>query len=277
MPHLMIVVPCFNEAVRISIPSFQKFAQSHPQVQFIMVNDGSSDATLNVLQRLKAEFPANFQILDLKRNVGKGEAVRQGCCLALEQDPLYLGYWDADLAAPLEATEQFLDIFNRFPEIQIVIGSRLSLLGHDIDRNSWRNHLGRIFAWCAATILGVSIFDTQAGHKMFRVSDKLRKIFQIPFKSRWIFDVELLARWIGTRNRVCRLQANHSIYEFPLEIWRDVAGTKLKSTDFIRAFAELIMIGLSFARDGSAPKSVRHGQILPGGRLVHPTPAPHEL
>lgn len=243
MAHTIIVVPCFNEELRLSVDSFSSFVTAHADVQFLMVNDGSQDGTLRVLRKLNSEYPGRIQILNLQQNMGKAEAVRRGCCAALEQQPEYIGYWDADLAASLQAIMQFRDVLDRCPEIQLVIGARIPLLGHAVARGLVRHCMGRLFARCAALILGLSIYDTQAGHKVFRVSDRLRQAFASPFHARWIFDVELLARWIGRRERTCLQQAQRTIYEFPLEAWRDVAGSKLKSSDFVRAFFELSTIG----------------------------------
>ncbi len=247
MSPTIIVVPCFNEELRLPVESFRRFIALHPEVRFLMVNDGSQDQTLQVLKWLKTIAPENFLILHLPVNQGKAEAVRQGCRAAFELDPEYVGYWDADLAAPLEAVPQYLEILERRPDIDLVIGSRLPLLGHTVERGLIRYCLGRLFAWSAAAVLGLRIYDTQCGHKLFRNSPKLRQVFASTFHARWIFDVELFARWIGRRNKACLQQAQGSIYELPLESWHDVAGSKLKPFDFFRAFFELANIAWVYA------------------------------
>lgn len=248
MSPTIIVVPCFNEELRLPVESFRQFVAKYPEVCFLMVNDGSRDQTLALLKWLKTIAPDNFLILNLPVNQGKAEAVRQGCCAAFEFDPEYVGYWDADLAAPLEALPQYSEILERRPEIDLVIGSRLPLLGHTVERGLIRYSLGRLFAWSAAAVLGLRIYDTQCGHKLFRNSAKLRQVFATKFHARWIFDVELFARWIGCRTQSCLHQARSSIYELPLEAWHDVAGSKLKSFDFLRAFFELANIARVYAQ-----------------------------
>jgi hypothetical protein len=67
-----------------------------------------------------------------------------------------------------------------------------------------------------------------------------------------VFDVEILARWIGRRNRESLDRARESLYELPLEMWHDVPGSKLKPSDFVRAFWEL----LGIAKDYLMPQSI---------------------
>lgn len=246
MSRTIIVVPCYNEELRLPVASFRHFVEQYPEVQFLMVNDGSQDQTLSVLRWLRATAPQNFLILNLRCNAGKAEAVRQGCRAAFELEPEYVGYWDADLAAPLEALPQYWGLLNRRPEIDLVIGSRMPLLGHAVERHVWRYCLGRVFAWSAAAVLGLRIYDTQCGHKLFRNSAKLRQIFATRFHARWIFDVELFARWIGCRSTAHLKSARNSIYELPLDEWRDVAGSKLKSGDMVKAFFELARIAWNY-------------------------------
>lgn len=246
MSRTIIIVPCFNEAARLRTDRFLAFVRSNPSVSLLMVNDGSVDATRAVLQRMSAEAPQNIQLLELPCNVGKAEAVRRGCCLALKENPEFIGYWDADLAAPLEASVRFREVFERNPEVHVVIGARIPLLGHRVERSRWRYWSGRLFAWCAASLLGLPIYDTQAGHKLFRVTDRLRGIVSAQFHSKWIFDVELLARWIGRRDQASLDRARNSIYEFPLESWVDVPGSKLKAMDCVRAFLDLAVIGWDY-------------------------------
>lgn len=246
LPQTIIVVPCYNEEFRLPVQAFRDFVVKTEGTRFCLVNDGSQDATLTLLYRLKTEFPGRFMVLNLPQNLGKAEAVRQGMCAAFEDNPDYVGYWDADLAAPLDAISQFRAVLDKRAELHMVIGTRLPLLGHSVGRGLLRYCLGRLFAWSAASVLGLRIYDTQCGHKLFRVDEKLREIFQTPFHARWIFDVELFARWIGHRNRECLKQAQTSIYELPLDSWQDVAGSKLKPFDFLRAFFELANIGWGY-------------------------------
>ncbi|HKR26318.1 MAG TPA: hypothetical protein VJS11_02650, partial [Acidobacteriaceae bacterium] len=58
---------------------------------------------------------------------------------------------------------------------------------------------------------------------------------------RWIFDVEILARFLGLHKGDCAAFAT-KVYEYPLPVWTDVAGSKVSPADFLRAFAELAFI-----------------------------------
>jgi len=235
-----IVVPCFNEAQRLDVGSFVKFVDGTKGIHFLMVNDGSHDETLEVLATLRSLRPARFDIQDLETNRGKAEAVRRGMLRALSARPAYFGYWDADLATPLEAICDFLRVLQRHGGIDAVLGSRIPLLGRDIQRQPLRRILGRMFARTASYVLGLSLHDTQCGAKLFRVTHETAALFSSRFHARWIFDVEILARFTRMR-RGARTLAN-SVYELPLDRWRDVPGSKLRPRDFVVAVAEMAQI-----------------------------------
>ena len=101
-----------------------------------------------------------------------------------------------DLATPLDAIMQVLTIFAQRPEIDMVFGRRLRLLGHNIQRRPVRHCLGRLFAKVVSVLLLVPICDTHCGAKIFRVTPKARYLSSETFHSRWVFDVEILARYI---------------------------------------------------------------------------------
>ena len=234
--RVTVVVPCYNEEHRLPVDAFRNFAVDGSQVDFLFVNDGSTDGTLQRLDKLRAEDPSRFAVLNLERNSGKAEAVRRGTLAAIDRSPAVVGFWDADLATPLTEIPAFLDVFEHRPEIEMVFGARVRLLGRKISRHASRHYVGRVGATLIAQTLGLAVYDTQCGAKLFRVNDTLRDIFSTPFLSRWIFDVEIIARLVSRRGRDAAAQA---IYELPIREWHDVHGSKVKPRDFLRALMDL--------------------------------------
>jgi dolichyl-phosphate beta-glucosyltransferase len=234
--RIAVVVPCYNEEKRLDVEAFRAFALPGHDLRFLFVNDGSRDGTLRVLQQLRDSDPARFDLLDLPRNSGKAEAVRQGILKAAETRPDFLGFWDADLATPLAELSSFTDVFAARPEIDLIFAARVRLLGRDISRRASRHYIGRVGATLISQTLGMAIYDTQCGAKLFRMSDALPRVFSTRFLSKWIFDVEIIARYIQLwgRDRVA-----HALYELPLTRWRDVRGSKVGPFDFVKALRDL--------------------------------------
>jgi len=118
-----------------------------------------------------------------------------------------------------------------------------------------RRLLGRVFARCASLVLGVRVFDTQCGAKLFRVTPRLVELFARPFLARWIFDVEILARMKLARRAAGLPPVGETMYEFPLDSWRDVAGSSVKSSDFAKAVLEMARIYWTYLRPGARHSS----------------------
>ncbi|MGH7833632.1 MAG: glycosyltransferase [Candidatus Binatia bacterium] len=241
----IIVIPCYNEAQRLPV---RKFTQSYGH-RFFFINDGSTDGTQQILQSLRDFDPDRFNVCNLPKNTGKGEAVRKGILLALEDQPEFVGYWDADLATPLDAISRFSELLRNKPEIEIVFGARVQLLGRSIKRSNLRHYLGRMFATAASLVLGLSIYDTQCGAKLFRVLPGTRDLFIEPFLTKWLFDVEIIARLIRSRSQTTQPQPADIIYELPLSEWRDVKGSKVRPKDFVTAFIDLAIIYWKYLRN----------------------------
>lgn len=249
-----IVVPCYNEVHRLRSDAFESFLRTHKDIHFLFVNDGSTDDSSSVLSRLKEFDPDRVALLSFETNVGKAEAVRVGMLTAMAEDPAILGFWDADLATPLEAIDDFLYVMRRRPELEIVMGARVQLLGRRIRRRAARHYLGRVFATVVSIALGIPVYDTQCGAKLFRVGPELRSVLAEPFLSRWVFDVELLARFKAQRRGFAALPLDQAIYELSLNEWDDVRGSKLRLRDFLRAGPEISRIWWRWLRPGaSAP------------------------
>ena len=96
MASAVIVVPCYNEGYRLDIATFRNSAPGPHTIAFLFVNDGSTDDTLDVIESLATSEPDRFSVLNLQRNGGKAEAVRQGILASLDAKTDYIGFWDAD-------------------------------------------------------------------------------------------------------------------------------------------------------------------------------------
>lgn len=238
---MCLVVPCYNEANRLDSASFREFIQAHEDVRIVFVDDGSRDATRQVLQQLCEPWPDRTFLLALKKNSGKAEAVRAGVQYSLQSlDPEFVGYWDADLATPLADVYEFLRILDTTDNL-MVFGARVKLLGRYVERRAVRHYLGRVFATAVSVMLQLPIYDSQCGAKLFRADDAARIAFAEPFLSKWVFDVEILARYLNILDRDPNKLAT-VIYEYPLERWVDIAGSKVHPGDFLKAFLDVIRI-----------------------------------
>lgn len=235
---ISIIIPCYNEEQRLNQDAFKAYSNDNKFIDFLFVNDGSSDSTANILKKLSASNN-NFSFLDLDQNQGKAGAIREGV-LSLQADNTYdfIGYFDADLATPLFEINNFLEQIEKRKDMLFIMGTRFARMGAQINRKASRHYIGRIFATLVSLILKIPVYDTQCGAKLIHKS-VVFKLFKEPLITKWLFDVELLAR---LEKLIGYKQAKKVILEVPLQQWDEIAGSKLKPTDFLQAPIELLKI-----------------------------------
>jgi glycosyltransferase involved in cell wall biosynthesis len=228
-PAVSIVIPAFNEASRISksIRKVDAFMRRCPfSYELIVVDDGSADATSQVVTRAQAKA---LKLLRNDRNHGKGYTVRQGVLAASGR---YVLFTDADLSAPIEELNKLLAVAAR-EGADVVIGSRA------VDRKYIEKHQSRFreisgitFNLMVRMILGLRLHDTQCGFKLFD-REKSRKIFEQQTTSGFGFDAELL--YLAKRNGL-------TIRETPVR-WSHAEGSKVHVVrDGLRMFSDLVRI-----------------------------------
>ena len=240
MNNIGLVIPCYNEAKRIDIGYISRILMDWQEwLTVLFVDDGSTDETGRILGNICIQ---NAKVLSLKSNSGKAEAVRQGLIHLMNRDDFDLiGYWDADMSTPLETLPNMLDIANLKPNLLAVIGSRVKLCGRDINRNFKRHYVSRIFVSIVNFLLDLMIYDTQCGAKIFK-PDALAGELNRKFVSKWIFDIEILLR---IRQKT-GMEMSEWLYEYPLEKWTDVTGSKLNWTALPKSTVDLIKIFYRF-------------------------------
>ncbi len=236
-PSLIIIIPCYNEAKKLNVSEYQNFIANNHDVLICFVNDGSNDTSLEVLETLKNQFNDNINIINLIQNVGKAEAVRKGMLFCnASYNAKHIAYVDADLSASLEECKLLLKHLTK--EICFVFGSRISIVGSQIERKFLRFLIGRIIATFISNILQLKVYDTQCGCKIFTKALS-EKIFKDTFISKWLFDVELFQRIILLYGRK---KTTEKILEVPLKKWIDHGKSNVKITYFFKLWVDLYKI-----------------------------------
>ena len=162
--NTIIVVPLYNEFNRFQTRVFDEFLARTELIGFVFVDDGSTDNLFETLASLKDKYPDRLELIKHAANKGKAEAVRSGVLKALDMEPAYIGYWDADLATPLDLIPDFIDVLAK-RDCLLLLGSRVKIAGKHIQRNTLRHIMGRVFATLVSRILNLGIYDTQCGAK----------------------------------------------------------------------------------------------------------------
>jgi biofilm PGA synthesis N-glycosyltransferase PgaC len=80
-PFASIVIPCHNEGSNITETIEAASRQHYPDFEIIAINDGSTDNTGEVLDKLVKEYPM-LRVIHLAQNQGKAMALRMGALAA---------------------------------------------------------------------------------------------------------------------------------------------------------------------------------------------------
>lgn len=238
---LSIIIPAYNEETRLpstllEVTNYLAASEWRP-VEILVVDDGSSDGTVQVAQRHAESVARNgcrIRVLRNPGNHGKGFAVRHGMQEGVGD---WLLFTDADLSTPIAELEKLWAAVQA-GDVAVAIGSRAldrSLIG--VRQPEFRERAGQIFNWVMRIVLRLPLHDTQCGFKLFR-QDAARAVFERQKLDRFGFDAEALfiARKLG-----------FEIREVPVR-WNDVAGSKVSMLSGARGFADLVRVRLNDLR-----------------------------
>lgn len=228
-PHLTIVIPAFNEEIRLSttLPEIVSFCESLPfTVELLVVDDGSSDNTVQVVRSF-AKKHRFVQVLPQKINQGKGAALKAGFARSKGEWILFM---DADLSTPLS---QFEKLWKKRHKAEIVIGSRKMKGAKVVARQHIiRENLGKVFTLLTNVLATGSISDVTCGFKLFEGTAG-RRVFGASVLTDWSFDAEVL--FLASR-------FGYRILEVPVEWHNDPRSKVSMLKDGIKALSGLLMI-----------------------------------
>lgn len=271
-PALSIVFPCFNEAGRLP-GTLERYLASFPEeaeaVEFVVVDDGSTDSTLALAEKTAAGDP-RVRALRSEPNHGKGFAVRTG---VLAAEGALVVFTDADGSYGPEQVERLVRALERAP---VAIGSRAAALapsgaeagpngdgsnaaGPDEDGlapaepatggpgPALRRMASRVFNSAMRLTLGLQLHDTQCGLKGFR-REAARALFGRSRLDGFAFDAEILflAHRLG-----------YEIVEVPVRA-SDQDGSKVRlAADALHMLAEVWSVRRAAARGAYDQARVR--------------------
>lgn len=229
-PFLSVIIPTYNEAKRLPLTLIdvdRHLSAVSYNYEIIVADDGSKDATIDIVKRLH-HLIKNLRIIENEKNHGKGWVVRQGMLEAKGQWRLFM---DADNATTVD---QFQKMIPYLSEYQIVIGSR-DVKGAKLmpPQPFYKRLLGNVGNLVIQILLLPGLWDTQCGFKCFS-EEAAEKIFRLVKTNRWAFDVEAL---------VLGKKFGYKIKEIPV-VWVNDIHSKVKSSAYFQFLWEVLKIRL---------------------------------
>lgn len=229
-PYLSIIIPAYNEAERIPqtlIDMDKRLSAVDYSYEIVVVSDGSKDNTASVVKNM-AKMVRNLKLIDLKDNVGKGGAVRQGMLLSTGKIRLFT---DADNSTSIDQFAAMMPLFKEGADI--VIGSR-TVKGAKLDPpEPWYRQIpGKLGNLVFQLVLGLwGIWDTQCGFKAF-TEEVAEKVFNLSTVGGWGFDVEILA---------LARRMGYKIREMPVH-WVNDTRSHVKASAYLKVLGETCII-----------------------------------
>lgn len=228
-PYLSIIIPAYNESKRIgsTLENVTLYLQqANLTFEIIVVNDGSTDETLSVLENLKTKIP-ELQIINNLENMGKGYSIQCGMLSAVGALRLFM---DADNSVNISELRKFIPKINE--GYDVVVGS-IGLGDAIVNENNgyFRRPIGQFSKFITRLLVTPGIYDTQRGFKLF-TRNATELIFPKLSVHRFGFDIELLV--IARAN-------NLKIKELPVE-FNNPKGSTVGVRSYIATFFELIKI-----------------------------------
>jgi len=245
--RISIVLPCFNEAARISSSLATLDGWFPGDAEIIVVDDGSRDQTFEQAQAYARVHP-HVHVVRHDENRGKGAAIATAIPLATADRVVLM---DADLAFSRQSVETVLTSLHT---ADVAVGNRR----HHQSRYSvpvrlfgflYRRHLvGLAFNALVRRLFGLRLRDTQCGLKGFRL-DALQKIGRDLTIDGFAVDVELLliARGLDLR-----------LVDVPVEVTYQTALSSVRLVrNAVAVLADLVRIAARQALGRYSPAAVQ--------------------
>ncbi|MDC3023661.1 glycosyltransferase family 2 protein [Pelagibacteraceae bacterium] len=167
---LSIIIPVFNE-INFLYRLFEqiKLYFNNKNIEIIFVDDGSTDGSTNILEKLKKKknYKFSFKLIKIITNSGKGKAIQIGI---KESQGEYILLQDADLELDTIDAKEMYDIITKNKDIKCLFGSRY--LSGKLKKNNYffNNLIGKINTLIFNIFFSQSLSDVHCGLKILHRS-----------------------------------------------------------------------------------------------------------
>jgi dolichol-phosphate mannosyltransferase len=215
--RVLIVIPTYDERENLE-PILARVRASVPEVDVLVVDDGSPDGTGELADRLAAQDD-QVSVLHRTAKAGLGAAYLHGFAVALERGYDVIGELDADGS---HQPEQLPDLLAALREADLVIGSRWVPGGSVVNWPLSRRALSMGGNLYARLLLGIPVRDITAGYRLFRRSTLETIDLGSVESAGYIFQADLAFRTV---------RAGLRVVEVPIEFVERVRGESKMSRD----------------------------------------------
>lgn len=236
--YLSVVVPAYNEEQRIekTVRRIAEFLAQKPfTYEILVVIDGSTDGTADVVKRVAAEIP-HLRFIDRKVNRGKGATVVEGMRAAAGKIRLFT---DADNSTDIAYFDAMRPLFDKGYEVVISTRNAWDAKGATQEiSQAWHKRLmgmaGNIFIQLVAVR---GIWDTQNGFKAFR-DFAVDSIFSQLRIQGWGFDIEILALARALKYRIGIIPVH----------WRNDTMSHVRLSSYFEVLWQTVLVRWNFIR-----------------------------
>jgi dolichyl-phosphate beta-glucosyltransferase len=236
--NMAMIVPCYNEEKRIDLDYWANIVNATKDVNWIFVDDGSTDTTSNLLSKISNRV----EVKRLQNNFGKAEALRWGFRDAMLQGAEVIGFIDADGSFD---RNEVVELCRRFQQKEhwedhnktymAVFMSRSHLLNAASPSvGAVRRKFGKIISKINSLIWSELPNDTQCGFKFFKSDSKLSVSMSTAFSNSWFFEIELLIRIRSLQDTPLIIK------EVPLSSIRHVKGSHTGKGNLFNSLKQIL-------------------------------------
>jgi glycosyltransferase involved in cell wall biosynthesis len=215
MSELSIIIPCYNEEKNLInlVNEIKIIKKENPELklEFILVNDGSTDQTSTTLKELNQN--EIYKLVDLKQNMGYGGSIQEGLKSSSSN---ILSWTHSDLQCDLSDVIKLYKLYKKeFLDKKIIVK------GKRIKRNIFDSFFSNSMAILASIIFQKKFYEINAQPKIF--SRKLFKEFENAPKD---FSLDLYLLYISKKKL-------YKIIEHPVVYKKRVAGVSKGGDSFL--------------------------------------------